>query len=396
MLNITKEEEHVDKLLKRVRDANEAGRVQERDYRIRAYLNSYDAKLQAVRRANQQFKFNQRFSKGELRAIAERLNPWKGTDEPALVHLKRKPSNPDYFRTYMEFGIENRALQYLVRRPLEIVADLLPFQYTIKGGMQAAIMHVAKAMSAGPVWAIELDVNDCYGSFESDKLPSLIPLPKEVTDHVVVAHGLHLVPGNIQYHFGPTGNDDPGIPWELEKTLVDAQRGIPQGSVTSSLVAENMMAIALRKIPDGVGDRVAYGDNCLLMAKEEGDVLTMTKALGGALECHPAGQLWPKIEYFAPGQPIEYLGHALTRKAKGEIRIQASAKNREKFDSNVVASLNKLQLTKLGKRARIRQFGELERYIRSWTAAFSLCDGIAGMRAHWLKKIAKVGVDFKS
>jgi hypothetical protein len=396
MQNITKGEEHVRQLLKRVRDANEAGRVQERDYRIREYLNSYDAKLQAVRRANHQFKFNQRFSKGELRAIAERLNPWKGTDEPVLVHLKRKPSNPDCFRTFMEFGIENRALQYLVRRPLETLAEFEPYQYTIKGGVQAAILHVMKAMSAGPVWAIELDVADCYPSFDNDKLPSLIPLPMEVTDHVVVAHGLHLVPGNIQYHFGPTGNDDPGIPWELEKTLVDAQRGIPQGSATSSLVAENMMAIALRKIPDGVGDRVAYGDNCLVMAKEKGGALTMIKALEGALECHPAGQLRPKIEYFAPGQAIEFLGHSLTRKANGKIRVQASAKNREKFDSNVVAGLSSLQSSKLSKKAQKRQRGNLERYVRSWSAAFSLCEGVDDLRTYWLKKITKVPVDFKS
>jgi hypothetical protein len=385
-----KEEEHVAMLLRRVRDANALGRIGKRDYWIRSYLNSNDAKLVAVRRANRQFKSDRRLKKAELRAIGERLNPWKGTDEPVLVHLKRKPSNPNYFRVFMDFGIENRALQYLVRRPLEILADTVPFQYTLKGGTKAAIEHVVKAMSEGPVWAIELDVKDCYPSFDGKKLPSLIPLPKEVTDHVIVSEYLHLVPGNIGYHFGPTGVDDPGLPWELEKTLVDARRGIPQGSAASPLVAESMLAIALRQIPDGVGHRVVVGDNCLVVAKEEGDVVQIVKALGGALEHHPAGRFWPKIKSFRPGETISFLGHSFTPQAGGKIRITPSPKNREKFEATVTAGLKQLQFSKLSQRDRKREYRDLQRYVRSWAAAFSLCEGIGDYRAHWMKKIAKV------
>jgi hypothetical protein len=290
----------------------------------------------------------------------------------------------------MEFGIENRALQYLVRPPLEILADIVPFQYTLKGGTKAAIEHVVKAMSEGPVWAIELDVKDCYPSFDGKKLPSLIPLPKEVTDHVIVSEYLQLVPGNIGYHFGPTGVDDPGLPWELEKTLVDARRGIPQGSAASPLVAETMLAIALRQIPDGVGHSVVFGDNCLVMAKEEGDVVQIVKALGGALEHHPAGRLWPKIESFRPGETINFLGRSFTPQAGGKIRITPSPKNREKFEATVTAGLKHLQFSKLGKRARKRRHRELIRYVSSWAAAFSLCEGIDELRTFWLQRIAKV------
>jgi hypothetical protein len=286
--------------------------------------------------------------------------------------------------------LKNRALQYLVRRPLKILADTVPFQYTLKGGTKAAIEHVVKVMSEGPVWAFELDVKDCYPSFDGKKLPSLIPLPKEVSDHVIVSEYLHLVPGNIGYHFGTTGDDDPGLPYELEKTLVDARRGIPQGAAASHLVAETMLAIALRQIPDGVGQCVAYGDNCLVMAKEEGDVVQIVKALGGALKHHPAGRFWPNIEFFRPGETINFLGHSFTPQAGGKIRITPSPKNSEKFEATVTAGLQHLQFSKLGKRARKRRHHELNRYVRSWTAAFSLCEGIGDYRAHWMKKIAKV------
>lgn len=388
-MNQKKQEQHVLELLQRIRHAREAGRYKEVRHWTQAYLNSYDAKCVAARSANARVKLDRRHDKAELRAIAGRLDPWSGTTEEVLVHLKRKPSNPDDFRVFMEFGIENRALQYLVRRPLLILADFTPYQYTIRGGVKAAINHVIKAMSGGLIWAIELDVTDCYPSFEGKQLLNLIPLPKEVTNHVIVSEYLHLVPGNIGYHFGTTGVDDPGLPWELEETLADAQRGIPQGSAASAVVAETLLAIALREIPDDVGDRVAYGDNCLVMAQTESDVATMVKALGGALECHPAGRLRPKIKSFSPGQPVEFLGHRLASKGGGKICVEPSERNREKFECAMIDGLKYLQFSEISKRRRKREYSDLERYVRSWTAAFSMCEGINERRTYWLNKIEK-------
>ena len=82
----------------------------------------------------------------------------------------------------MNFGIENRALQYLVRSLLETVFVPHPRQYLLQGGVKAAVYQLAKAMEAGPVCAYELDIKDCYQSFDGKKLTSLIPLPKEVSE----------------------------------------------------------------------------------------------------------------------------------------------------------------------------------------------------------------------
>jgi hypothetical protein len=52
---------------------------------------------------------------------------------------------------HMAFGIKNKALQYLVLQLLEQVADVAPYQYSVKGGgTPAAIKHVVKAMSNRP------------------------------------------------------------------------------------------------------------------------------------------------------------------------------------------------------------------------------------------------------
>jgi hypothetical protein len=394
MLNIqlTKEEEHVAKLLKRIRVANELGQLKKLRYWTRVYLESLHAKYASVQRANGQRKIANRLDDPSVRAVAARLNAWKGTEETVLVHAKKKSSNPTSFRTYMAFGIENRALQYLVLRLLGQLADVAPYQYTVNGGLHAAIRHVAKAMSAGPIWAVEVDVVDCFPSFDGKKLKGLLPVPEEVSDHVLISEHFNLKGGGSISNvvksgpFGPTG--DPKASTTLEDKLVEARRGIPQGSAVSPLIAETMLAIALREVPD-LGDKVGYGDNILLMAKEEGDMATMLQALESALQAHPVGLLKPKLKLFLRGERVEFLGHYLTPQSGGKIRIEPSEKNRQKFERMMRRQFNRLRYEKLSGTARLEAQQNAKRYVQSWAAAFSLCDGIGDYRAFWLKKVAK-------
>jgi hypothetical protein len=294
MLNIqpTKEEEHVAKLLTRIRDAKELGQVKKLRHWTCTYLNSFDAKLAAVQRANRRRKLGDRLDTATERNTAAGLDPWQGTDEPVLVHRKPKTSNPDSFRTYMAFGIQNKALQYLVLPLLEQVACIAPYQYTVTGGLHASIKHVVKAMSTGPVWAVEIDVVDCYPSFDGKKLKGLLPIPKEVTENVLISEHLNLKGGNLagitkSGPFGPAGG--PKASMTPEETLAAARQGIPQGSAVSPFIAETMLAIALGEVPK-LGDIVAYGDNCWLLAKEESDMVTMMKALETVCHRHRSGQ----------------------------------------------------------------------------------------------------------
>ena len=172
-IQLTKEEKHVAKLLRRIRIAKELGQVKKLRHWTCQYLNSSDARVAAVQRANRHRKLGDRLDTSTVRTIAGGLDARKGTDEPVLVHREPKASNPDSFRTYMSFGIENKALQYLVLPLLEQVAVVPPYQYTVKGGTHAAIKHVRKVMSTDPVWVVEVDVVDCYPSFDGKKLTDL-------------------------------------------------------------------------------------------------------------------------------------------------------------------------------------------------------------------------------
>jgi len=390
-------EEHVEKLLSRIRAAKELGRFWKLQYWTGVYLNSFDAKWIAVQRVNLRREIKNRLDQATIRAIAARLDPWKGTDEVVLVHQKLKSFDPKLYRTYTAFGIENTALQYLLLPLLEQVADVTPYQYTVRGGMHAAIKQVAKVMSIGPVWAVELDVVDCYPSFDREKLTDLLPVPKEVSEHVLIAEHLNIKGGNIKQVkvkgvkdvvksglFGPAGTSKAST---LEGVLAAARRGIPQGSATSSLIAEMMMAIALRQVPD-LGDIVGYGDNTLLMAKEESDMVTMLEALESAFQGHPVGLLKPKRKLFEPGQPVEFLGHRLIPQSSGKIRIEPSQKAQDRFDRKMRRKLNYLKYEKLSSAVRFRAQRKAKRYVQGWTAAFSLCDGIDDYRKYCLTKIA--------
>jgi len=160
--------DHQEVLLRRVR---EASRVNERNYRIQKYVSSFDAKLHATLKADGAMRPADRPHSSEIAAIASSLDAWKGTDEPVRIHMIPKDL-PGQYRTILEFEIENRALQYLVRDVLIAVLELHPNQYATRGGVHAAMEHTKQALIDGYLWAVELDIKDCYPSFDEEKLAS--------------------------------------------------------------------------------------------------------------------------------------------------------------------------------------------------------------------------------
>jgi hypothetical protein len=369
--------DHVDKLLKRAR---RAGRTSQRNYLVCQYLGSFDAKLHATLKAHGAMRPHRRPDLAKLVTIASGLDPWKGTNEPVRVHWKPKDTPPGH-RTVLEFGIENRALQYLVRDVLIAVLELHPNQYATRGGVHAAIRHTKQALIDGYLWAAELDINDCYPSFDEEKLSSLLPLPKEVTDHVIISRYLNLPSGFscIEDSLGDDHEGDAITPGANSA----ARRGTPQGSAASPIVAEAMVAIALKAVPP-LGVIIAYADNVLLLAKTKSDRDSMTKALLAAFEAHPVGRLRLSPRTFAPGEPVEFLGHRLTL-CKGGVRVEPDVDNKQKFEAEVKCELAYLNRTKSAA-ARRECLRRLEEYIQSWTASFKLCDDIEAFRSDWLAR----------
>ena len=129
-----------------------------------------------------------------------------------------------------------------------------------------------------------------------------------------------------------------------------------------------------------IGVVVAYIDNIHLLAKTEDDAASMSNVLGSALKTHPAGPFQPKIKQFKGGEPIDFLGHKLTRK-NGVIRIEPSDDNHQNFKEQVASECAYLQKASLGPHKRQKKSSTVgSGTYRSWTAHFRLCDGIEEIR----------------
>jgi hypothetical protein len=348
------------------------------------HLNSHDAKCVAVKKAYRKLKPHRRPPVTELSSIAASLDPWKGSDEAVIVHYKPK-SEPGTYRVTMDFGIEHRSLQYLVASVLAELVDIHPQQYTVEQGLHAAVKSVATALKAGPMYAVELDIKDCYPSFEEAGLTDLLPLPKEVSRNVLISKYLYLQGGNVHEWFGPAAGEE----WEetplLDAALADARRGIPQGSAASSILAEALLAPVLHEVPP-VGTLAAYGDNVIVLAHDENDVVFMTSALWTGLKTHPAGRLRPTAKAYTPGKPIDFLGHRFIVEAPGIVAVVPTPSNVTKFEHRVNEEL-KLIGQQTSPILRWRRIRKLKRYVHSWSTAFKLCDGIQSLRSSWLAKI---------
>ncbi len=160
-----------------------------------------------------------------------------------------------------------------------------------------------------------------------------------------------------------------------------ARRGLPQGSATSPLVVEMLLAPVLASLP--CEDWVGYADNLLTLGKSEGDVVSIFTACGSAVTAHPAGPLRlnpPKV--YKPGTPIDFLGHRL-RCFGGQIRIEPTPDNLAKFKTKLQRGLKQV------KKGNHNAAERLRKYVLGWVAAFKQCTDIPQIRAAALNQIAE-------
>jgi hypothetical protein len=181
-----KHRKQTDKLLKRIRAAVQAGKWKKADWLIVEWLRSPEAKRLAGRLAYRAMPAHCRPKRSEVDSIAVGLDPWKGSDEVAYVAKRAKEHKPNDYRLTIDFGIENRALQYLVLLVLREVMELHPDQYGNRGGVHLAIKRVVEAMNEGYLWAVEFDIKDFFSSFDGNKALSLLPIPKRVGERALL------------------------------------------------------------------------------------------------------------------------------------------------------------------------------------------------------------------
>lgn len=382
---LRKAQRHEARLFECIRNAHRAGKPKCAAYWTRRYLNSVDAKHVALVEAYRDLKPHRRPGKVDFRKQAEKVNPWRGTTEPVVAHLKAKESNAFDFRLIMDFGLENRALQQLVERPLMAQAGIEPHQFMFHGGRPRAVEVALDALAAGFNYVTEIDIRNFYPSVNGGFLHTALPLPPKITHKVIEACSLPIIPGNLIPLFGYGSAAE----WEgdsdvfVSTVLSKARTGIPQGSGLSPLVGEIVLAPILAGLPD-LGRWVSFADNILLMSKNKGDGLSMIKALGDALYASPAGPFEPK-ETFPIGQhqEFDYLGYCFFH-AHGHWHVRPTEQNLENFDNSVRRGVRRIVTA--AQKHKQEKIDDLKDYVVSWTSAFSAWPDVQGLR---LKTLAR-------
>jgi hypothetical protein len=388
--NLAKAKKRVHKMLRKIKSADIGGKKNLRDRLIILYFQSIDARVVVVDEAYHSLSPSRRPAKKKLASIAEAICPYKPSNEPVVLNIKPK-ANGDY-RPIMNFGICQRARQYLVKSALESVADLHHDQYAIRGGVPAAIDRVTSLLMEGHECTTEIDIESCFPSFTGTSHEQYIPVKKQVIDNVILATHLNVTPGkSLPYQFGPgsAGKDDPGDPVALADALSNARQGIPQGSAVASIAVEMLLAKPLKSLPTNARV-VCYADNMLIMAKTKEHTVSTTSALWSALQGHPVGHLTPKEKGKSiPGQPFEFLGHQITR-TKTSVNIVPTPKNETKFADRFENDLAAIANSACSKSKRSKIADDLRHFIDGWTASFSRCAGMADRKKKCLIQIQKV------
>ncbi len=366
------------KLIRKIKSAHASGDKKRARHFTKTYLNSWAAKYVAVVKAYKNMPRHYKTAGMDLGVIAKRLDVFQGTDEPVTLHLREKASGNGH-RQVMDFGIENRALQYLVLRVLEARTVLSPMQFGTKRGVKAAAAEVLKNLNEGFVHTTEIDVSNCFPSVGVKALPDILPIPTKVIDHSLSGQSLNITTGNFIPWVGL--DDKPSVEEYASGLYADiikeGQQGLPQGSATSPIIVEMLFAPVFLTMPESVR-LVGYMDNFLVMGKSENDVASMKINLEAFLLGHPAGPFVPRVESTSkPSQKFDLLGYEffLSGSTYG---ARPSGGNLSKFCHKFDRGLDQISGKKHSHTVRKRKAKELRRYVRSWTSAF----------APWKKSVA--------
>jgi hypothetical protein len=336
---------------------------------IAEFLGSPEAKLACAFEAAKKQHERYRPALDKLRDIQFLLKVNKPLPEVDWVRVKLKKNGDP--RPIHDFGWLHRTAKQMVLRVMGPFSVSQPFQKTFMA--LPHIVGIARSeLLAGKHYFATLDIKDHFGSFSITKLAQLLPLPKEVVDYVV--GGRHVVVKFKDVH--------PLCDTPKSALLFQAQRGLPQGSICSPIIAAYSVSF-LQWTPDPHWILLNYSDNFLLLADSEQALEKGIEKLMAAVGKLPGGKFKLKLQsqgHAAGG--FTFLGHTFEM-AGGKVRISPCVFNEQSIygagnwlASDVACAMGS------GDEARALEY--VRAYcarVKGWLAAFAACDDIAEHQA---------------
>ncbi|NDV02892.1 hypothetical protein [Pseudoroseicyclus tamaricis] len=286
----------------------------------RRYLESYNCKLVAANEARKRYKGQ---LCDRLEDIARYVDVYRTCDEPVRHIIEKKLGGGE--RQILSFGMANRTRQALVRNLIRAMHGLTPGDHMLfHGGAPAAIGRIKSLFDAGYQQVAQLDVKECYASFNVDLVAELLGLDEEVAFNVLSAEAANIVSPMVDT-----------CPSGTREAVADAnskvRQGLSTGSMVSPLVAEWMLTLARLNLADcGDVQVTCYADNFLLQSRSSRVLGDAVPSLGDGLRNHPAGPLLGhKFQTLGNYEEFEFLGCRL-HKDGGRLTVSLSDANYEK------------------------------------------------------------------
>jgi hypothetical protein len=300
--------------------------------------------------------------------IAQRLR-----DPQPLIRARGipKPKNSGGQRQVYEFDVFGVAAQKLAVMAIQPFVRLHPQQYALYGGRSVACEELLKALNESPkeMKFIHIDIGNFYDSVSQQWIQENLPLPPRIIQHVILLDV-------TRRRLGSARASDEGNVRGQRETL---QRGIPQGSAASPVVAEYVTADVL----SGLMYRLqglklfSYSDNLGILCPSHTKEAALIELLRGAFNTHPAGPFIIRtISSGLVSSPFSFLGYQWEKPANGAARAYVPDNIRFlrtcKYEAAIVKCSDDDQIR------------DVETRVKGYCSAFPLWAGAGGMREELL------------
>lgn len=301
---------------------------------VKNYLSTPACKLIAMVEQAKKLDQDERLCLSTYKALADQLSVFQPINEAVLTWNKPKKGKSGT-RPIMEFGPLHRAAQDMVKRVISVVFKPKPYQFDVAGrGRDDAIDRILKNESEGFHHGARLDVTNFFGSFKRQELYSLLPLPKDVIDNVVMPITLNVKSktGGKSTKNTMTNTSELISAGYIENTHISGcQKGLPQGSACSPIIAALLTGMIKLALPSNVRV-VIFVDDIFVMAKTNAKLDAAKHALFSAFGKSPAGtfNLTTSQENFKSG--IDFIGYNMKHNSNGSLVVNATLANEFFYD----------------------------------------------------------------
>ena len=357
------------KLEKRIARLTASGKLSKAKYLSRKREGTISLLIRAEYEANKKLPLHRRVSPADVLRIARSVNLRVPSLEKVIVNAT--PKRNGALRPVMSFRTENKLRQRAVTNLLRPQSVFHAGQTALpQRGTKFAVRRLRAALEVGCKFVVVADIKDFYPSIDANSLHKSLPLSKEVTNANIIPKRSTLSSGHVinAKDFVDHNNNHTHYPKinikgsRLSLTFGQtSQRGIPQGSSCSPIVAEYLMKDFVSSFPE---DSVTtFADDIVLFARTKKEATSYCSALRAAIEQHSAGSLSLKTATIRrTSDGFEFLGYDFCTR-KGRELVRPSRQNMRRIEAYLKWALTSIALGDDTAQAKSR--------LKSWAAAFS-------------------------